>query len=352
MPRVFRFANVCIAGVEAVLPDEVLSTARLEELLAPLYTRLRLPAGRLELMTGIRERRLWPRGMSVGEQSARTAAALLQRLDIDRARIGALIHGSVCRDYLEPATACAVHQSLGLPTDCLVYDVSNACLGLLNGVLQVAALIAAGQIEAGLVVGTESSRALIETTIRALNEDPAMTRERVKGSVASLTIGSGSAALLVTRSDMFPNAPRLVSAVAAAHTEHYQLCQSGRDQAADSHMAPLMETDSERLMQAGIAAGRETFQQWLAAEGWSTADIHKSVCHQVGLTHRKLMLEALELSPERDFFTVDWLGNTGSTALPISYALAVQEGFIKQGERTALLGIGSGINLVFAALES
>ena len=52
---------------------------------------------------------------------------------VERQQIGALVHGSVCRDFLEPATACGVHHGLGLPDRCAVYDVSNACLGLLNG---------------------------------------------------------------------------------------------------------------------------------------------------------------------------------------------------------------------------
>ena len=84
---------------------------------------------------------------------------------------GALIHGSVCRDFLEPATACRVHHGLELPGECMIYDVSNACLGLLNGMIQVASMIELGQIRAGVVVGTECGRELVENTIELLNND-------------------------------------------------------------------------------------------------------------------------------------------------------------------------------------
>ena len=50
----------------------------------------------------------------------------------------------------------------------MIYDVSNACLGMLNGMLQIANMIELGQIQAGLVVGCESGRALVETTIERL----------------------------------------------------------------------------------------------------------------------------------------------------------------------------------------
>ena len=87
------------------------------------------------------------------------------------------MHGSVCRDFLEPATACGVHHRLGLPDRCAVYDVSNACLGLLNGIVQVANMIELGQIRAGVVVGTESSRTLVEATIQHLNADASLSRK-------------------------------------------------------------------------------------------------------------------------------------------------------------------------------
>ena len=96
-------------------------------------------------MTGIRQRRFWPPGMLPGDKSVETAEKAIRIAGIDKQDIGALVHGSVCRDFLEPATACGVHHRLGLPDRCAVYDVSNACLGLLNGMVQVANMIELGR---------------------------------------------------------------------------------------------------------------------------------------------------------------------------------------------------------------
>ncbi|KKK78270.1 hypothetical protein LCGC14_2845230, partial [marine sediment metagenome] len=104
-----------------------------------------------------------------GCQTFPQAEKALRIAGVDKSEIGALVHGSVCRDYLEPATACCVHHRLGLPRECMIYDVSNACLGILNGIVQVAGMIELGQIRAGIVVGTESARPLVENTIRTLN---------------------------------------------------------------------------------------------------------------------------------------------------------------------------------------
>ncbi len=53
-------------------------------------------------------------------------------------QIGLLIDTSVCRARLEPSSAVAVHHELGLPSSCLNFDLSNACLGFVNG-MQLAA---------------------------------------------------------------------------------------------------------------------------------------------------------------------------------------------------------------------
>lgn len=346
-----RYQHVCIESLGYTLPGEIVTSDEIEARLAPLYQRLKLPEGRLELMSGIRERRLWPRGMRPSEKSIESGRKAIHAAGIDPTDIGCLIHGSVCRDQLEPATACRVHDALGLPKDCVVYDVSNACLGLLNGILQVANLIELGQIRAGLVVGTEDSRALLESTIDALNSDQSLTRETVKPAFASLTIGSASAAVLLMHENISRTGNHLVAASARAHTAHHELCAGGHEASSSGQSQILMQTDSEQLLAEGLAAGAATFEQFIAAGGWSRDTIDKTICHQVGGTHRKLMLQSLGLTPERDYATFAWLGNTGSVALPITLALAIESGFVGDGENVALLGIGSGINCLMLAVD-
>jgi len=346
-----RYQHVVLESFGYTLPDEVVATSTIERRLAPLYHRLRLPEGRLELITGIRERRFWEAGVLPSDKSVASAEQAMAAADVGRDAIGVLIHASVCRDFLEPATASGVHHRLRLPRACLVYDVSNACLGILNGMVQVANMIELGQIRAGLVVGTEGSRQLVETTIERLNKDETLSRADIKESIASLTIGSGSVAVLLCDRELSRTGSRMLAATALANTTHHGLCQSGRDASVAGGMRPLMATDSERLMYEGIATGAETLGRFLDESGWSRQDIDRSFCHQVGVAHRKRMLEALQLDPARDFATVETLGNTGSVALPITMAMAVERGLLQPDDRVAMLGIGSGINCLMLAVQ-
>ena len=339
-----RYQRVRLAGLGYTLPEEATTTAALEEQLAPAYQRLRLPAGRLELMTGIRERRFFPPGTRPGQVSVQSGRSALAAAGIDPGLIGALIHGSVCRDFLEPATACGVHHALGLPPHCAVFDVSNACLGILTGMTLAANMIELGQIRAGLVVGTECGRTLVERTIARFNDDHALTRRTVKPLIASLTIGSASAAVVLCDEELAPRAPRLLGGAVRAHTTHNDLCQS-------DGLDTFMQTDSEQLLAEGVAAGRATFGEFLQSVDWRREEIDRTVCHQVGVAHRKLLFEQLELDTALDDSTFEFLGNTGAAALPVTMALAAEAGRFEAGQRVAMLGIGSGINCQMLGVE-
>lgn len=346
-----RYKNVFIEGIAYTLPEQIVTSDDIERQLEPVYRRLRLPEGRLELMTGIRQRRFWPEGTMPGTISVQSAEKVLAASDVDRVDVGALVHGSVCRDFLEPATACGIHHRLGLSDRCMTFDVSNACLGLLNGMVQVANMIELGDIRAGLVVGTESGRELVETTIQTLNADQSLTREQSKSAIASLTIGSASCAVLLVNRDLTQTGNELVATTVRTNSQYHNLCHSGRDSAVGTGMRPLMDTDSEKLMHEGISIGAITFRSLLDEAGWARQELDKIFCHQVGSAHRKLMLDALEVDPGIDYTTFEWLGNTGAVALPITMAVGIENGHLAPGDRVGMLGIGSGINCLMLAIR-
>lgn len=339
-----KFENVCIESLAVALPEEIWSSAAVEERLRPLYERLKLPAGRLELMTGIRERRMWPVGTRASDASAAAGRAVLAKSSLRAEQVELFIHGAVSRDMMEPATASFAHRKIGLPGSAQIFDVSNACLGFLNSLTVAAGLIESGQIRCALIVSGENGRPLVEQTLRTLLET-SLTRNEIKPYFANLTIGSGAVgAMLCHRSLVSGPAHRLLGGIARAATQHSDLCQG------DTHGAEAlaMQTDSEQLLVAGVELARDTWREFTAEQG---SEFGRFVCHQVGSTHRRKLYETLGLDLAKDFSTFETLGNTGSVALPATLALAVDAGAIRAGDRVGLLGIGSGLNCLMLALE-
>lgn len=342
-----KFAHACVESLAAVLPDEVWSSAAIEERLRPLYERLKLPAGRLELMTGIKERRQWAPGTKPSDASAKAGKAVLHRSRFTPDQIEVFIHSSVSRDMLEPATASFAHHKVGLGAHCQIFDLSNACLGFLNGLVTLGAMIDAGQIKCGMVVAGENGRPLVERTIQHLLAAP-LDRNGIKPFFANLTIGSGAVGAIVCHEELLPAGPkhRLVGGAYLSATQHSELCQG--DTAGEELK---METDSEQLLIAGVEVARQTWQHFEQETGWSRATPDRFVCHQVGSAHRRKLYETVGLDLAKDFSTFETLGNTGSAALPTALALAADQGALKSGQKAALLGIGSGINSLMLAVE-
>ncbi len=341
-----RFSNVVLESIAVALPDEVLTSAGVEQRLAPLYERLKLPEGRLELMTGIKERRVWPVGTRPSDASAAAGKALLAKSSLPADKVELFMHCAVSRDMLEPATASFAHRKIGLPATAQIFDVSNACLGFLNAMTIAAGLIESGQIQCALIASGENGGPLVEHTLKTLLEQP-LTRQQIKPFFANLTIGSGAVAAMLCHRDLAPNGHRLLGGIAQAATAHSELCQ-GDTHGADSL---AMQTDSEALLVAGVELAQETWSKFRKEIGWATADFDRFICHQVGSTHRRKLYEALRLDLAKDFSTFETLGNTGSVALPATLATAAETGAIQAGDKVGLLGIGSGLNCLMLAVE-
>ncbi len=345
-----RYRRVCVEAFAHTLPPHVVTSVELERRLTPVYERLGLPHGRLELMTGIRERRFFDPGTRPGTVSCETALKALAQAGLERRDYGLLVHGSVCRDQMEPATACRVHQACRMPVGCPAIDVSNACLGLLSGLLLIADQIELGRIRAGVVVGTETGRDLVESTVDWLATDPNVTRKDGKRAFASLTSGSGSAAIVLCDESISRRKARLLGGAVLTDTTHNQLCAGGLE-AGRGDGRPLMDTDSEGLLHAGVNLALGTWDRFLTNLGWSPNDVQKTVTHQVGRQHRKLLLDGLNLPESLDYPTVEFLGNTGAVALPTAASLAIETGHIQPGDTVAMLGIGSGLSCTMLGME-
>jgi len=346
-----RFNNVCIEAVACHLPENVVTSEDLENRMAPLYERLKLSVGRLELMSGIRERRFWDEGVLPSEVGAIAGERAIEKSGIDRSRIGCLISASVCRDFLEPATASVVHNKLRLPGTAQVFDISNACLGVLNGMVHIANMIELGHIEAGLVVAGENGGPLVCNTIKTLLSKPTVTRKEIKSSFASLTIGSAAVGVLLTHKNISQTGHRLLGGVSFAATQFNNLCRGNDDSGSASNWSPLMETDAETLMKEGCRLAGETWTAFKSSLDWKNEDIDRVFCHQVGTMHRKLLYETIGLSLEKDFSTLEFLGNTGAASLPATLAMGEQKGVLQSGNKSALLGIGSGLNCLMLGIE-
>jgi 3-oxoacyl-[acyl-carrier-protein] synthase-3 len=368
-----RYSRVYLEAIGYELAPVVISTDELEARLEPLYQALRLPMGQLEALTGISERRWWPKDYSVSQGATVAALKALAASNVKASEIDVLIYAGVCREQLEPATACHVAAQLGVSSDATVFDVSNACLGVLNGIVDIANRIELGQCKAGLVVSCETAREINEVVIDQMVQSKSM--DVFKQAVATLTGGSGAVAVLVVDEELSSakrrqllggatkNAPQFhnlcrwgwqsVTSTAdrLLQTEAGGLLKTAFDRGMRHVVTPFMATDAGSVLKYGVDLGSKTWLAFLARLGWRVDHLDKVICHQVGTLHRDTILKSLGIPAHKDFSTFEYLGNIGTVSLPLTAALAEERDFLRPGDRVGFMGIGSGLNCMMLGLK-
>lgn len=342
MPRpVQRFDHVAVSGIAHVDAPVRVTSAALEEQLDATMARIGLPPGTLEALSGIEERRFWHPGTKPSAVATEAATKVLEGSTVEVSEIGALVNTSVDRDFVEPSTACIVHANLGLPPEAINFDVGNACLGFLNGMALVAGMIERGDVDHGLVVDGEGSRFVTEATIARL-ADPACDRQVFRESFATLTLGSGAAAMLLSRAELVEGGHPFRGFISRAATQHHALCRGQVDD---------MRTDTRRLLAAGIVLARDAYKEAVEAFDLSNEAVAMFVMHQVSKVHARQVVETLGLDPDKVPLLYPRFGNIGPAGMVITLSKAVEAGRLATGDRVALMGVGSGLNAAMADLR-
>jgi len=333
-----RFEHVAIAGVTHVDAPHRVTSAEISERLKPTLDRFGMHGNLLEDLAGITARRLYDEDTAPSDAATMAAEKVLAETDIEREKLGILINTSVCRDYLEPSTASIIHGNLQLADHCQNFDVGNACLAFLNGMDIAARMIERGDIEYAMIVDGENSRIITERTIERMLR-PDITEEEFRSEFASLTLGSGGAAMILGRRDLVPDGHAYKGSVTRAATQFSRLCRGNFDR---------MVTDTKTLLVEGLKLAGKTFQAARVAFGWVIGEMDEFVIHQVSRVHSDELIRKLGIDPRKVLTIFPEFGNIGPASVPIALSKLKESGRLEKGTRVALLGIGSGLNCSMA----
>lgn len=329
------FKNVAIEWIAHEDAPYSVTSDELEDQISDTMTRLGIERGRIEGPTGIKSRRYYAPGEKPSEIATRVGRKVIEESGIDPQRIGCLINTSISKDFMEPSVASLVHDNLKLSAHCISFDITNACLGFLNGMNTIAFMIEAGEIEYGLVVSGENSRDIMETTIRRL-QSPQVTKDIYYNNYATLTIGSGGVAMILANKSLSRQQHSLEGSVNMAAPQYSRLCVASNEE---------MRTDSHALLTAGAELIMHTWKlAYQTFEGWGNGGIDLYLPHQVSRKQIQMFADFMGLDMNRIYLILERFGNMASAALPSALSMASRDGSLHTGDRAALVGVGSGLN--------
>ena len=333
--------DVSITGLAHLMPEKRLSSEEINKRLDHTRQRLGMTTDVLGKVAGIEARYLWDRGTTPSSVAGQTGQMALEDAGIQAQDLELLINTSVSRDWLEPSTASIVGGLLGVSSKCQNFDISNACLGFINGMDIAAQMIGAGRIKHALIVNGETSEQVYDATLRRL-ERPDATREEMINDLAALTLGSGAAAMVLSRAEEGDLSGRYMGGVSRSATQFNELCRGNIDR---------MTTDSQQLLEKGMKLARETFEAAQQELGWQVEDFDAFAIHQVSQVHTKSIMRALKIKPEQMITIFPEYGNIGPASVPIALSHLREQGRLGPGARVGLLGIGSGLNCTMAEIR-
>lgn len=334
--------GVRISGVGAEIPPDVVTTAEVEERAG--IARFALAPGWLQRITGVRERR-W--AAPDVQPSDLAAAAARRALDVAGASVhdvDVVIFAGITRDFIEPATSNAVAAKLGAH-DARVFDVTNACNGLIDGLDVADSLIRSGKADRVLVATGERASISIAWHAR--------TMEDLLRSVGGLVVGDGGGAIVVERCADPDRGLR--GRAYRSNAQHWELAIGGRfrptTQACEicgSVVDLRFLCDGRRLFEVGFAMMPEVMQAAMSDTGWAYEELDVVLCHEASkrfVENGMSMLGDADNPGPKIWSTVERFGNTSTVSLPLQMTAALEAGALVPGAKVLALGGSSGVSM-------
>lgn len=348
-----KYNNVVIESLAVNLPPIEVTSAEIEDRLAPVYQKLGIPFGTLEKLSGVASRSIWPPEVMPSHAATQAVKNVLELSNIKPEQIKALISCSVARDFFEPSVASLVHSNLGLSEQSICFDVTNACIGFSDGISVVANLIESGAIEAGVVVSAETAAKMADNTLKYLLNKEDLSREEFLKLLPTFTLGCSSVAYVLCNKNLAPEGHAIKAIVSRSATQFADLCVGNADfcMTQKDDFNPIMETESTKLIGSAAKVGGRAWQDLKAVVNWSKDDVTHVFCHQVGKQVNENFYKEIGLDYAKEYTLYRKYGNPVSAALPTALVLGAQEKPLKGGDKVVLMAFGSGLNCRFVAIE-
>jgi 3-oxoacyl-[acyl-carrier-protein] synthase-3 len=320
------YSSIVHAAVHA--PPGRQSVAEAEDRFRSHSPHISLSPGVLAHMYGLAERTVAPADEQPSDLAAHSARRLFEApgVTIGPSDIDLLIFAGILADMEEPATAHLVADRLGL--NCPVFDLKNACNGVLNAIEVADALIKAGQYRRVLVTTAEVSTRESRWSV----DDPA----DVLTALPSLSTGDMGSALLLEASER----PGVIGSRFFANSWGWPAATLPNPYTHHRAFGEL-RIDSAQLVEsfAGMPA---KVREAIGDLGVKVDELDLVCVHQPSVAFTKVVCEWVGVDPDRVLATFPSHGNVATNTMPLQLATALDTGRLGRGDLVGMFGFASG----------
>lgn len=325
-----RIENVIISGIAACVPPKLVENKDSDLFDDPAELE------RYIKTIGVERRYVAEDGICSSDLCKAAAERLIDEMGVDKSEIGCLIMVTQTPDYIFPATACILQDRLGLPTDCMSFDITMSCPGWIYGLSVMSSLMSAGRIKKGLLlVGETSTKAKSpydHVNLLAGDAGTATILEYKEGVSPLLfsmhTDGSNYRSLIIPdggyRNPVTP------------HSFEYFECKDG---AKRNRLNANMEGDD--ILSFAMHAAPKCIKGLLEHFEIPKEEIDYFLIHQANQMINKLIQKRLKVDDEHCPYNIADFGNSSSTTIPLMIVNKLRNNF--GGKKVVACGFGTGL---------
>ena len=281
--------------------------------------------------TGIRARRIAPKGIHAATMAAEAGRKALAAAGMDPGEVDILIISTATPDRWLPSTACDAQALLGC-TNALAFDIMAACSGWLYGLSMAEGYLAARRGEVALVIATEKMSAIIDWEDRST---AVLFGDGAGAAVLKPANGSGRGILASHHRSDGNLAHLLYRPSGGAVTPMSEEVLRDR-----SH---LMRMEGREIFKNAVRAMAEATHLVLHDAGLTADDVDLMIPHQANLRIIEATAKYAGIPMEKVFVNLDRYGNMSSASIPVALDEARERGLIKSGSHVLTTTFGAGL---------
>lgn len=305
--------GISIRGISAVVPEKKIENRDFLQKFGERKVKMQLK------VTGINRRHIAHDGQEAKDLCLLAAKRLLQKMEIDRTDICVVLFVSQSPSFVIPSTAFWIHDQLGLPGDCIAYDINLGCSGFVEGLNTAASIMQSQEIgKKGLLLNAD-------TLTHYINEDDEAT---------SMIFGDAGTATLIERNltDEFVCLHNVSSA---------------------NYDSILVENQNQKLVMDGMQVFSYTLEKvvdQLNSLLKEQADYDFYLLHQAQKYIVDNIASLSELSQDKVLTSFAEYGNTSGASIPLTVCKNKISFRAGRDYRILISGFGAGLSCASAAV--
>lgn len=321
---------VLIESVSHVLPHTVLDNETLSR---------RHPDWNIDKIadkTGIRQRHIAAGDQFSLELAVEAGHKLIEEHAVDPSTLDFVILCSQTPKHLIPTSACIVQHALGLPTSTGALDVNQGCSGYVSCLALAEGLIVAGRARGVLLITADTYTKLIDEHDRSL-----MT---IMGDAATASVIRAAPEGRGMRQFVFGT-----DGCGAAHITARHSAVKGL--AGNEAYRPDFQMNGAAVFNFVLGTVPSMVDKLLDKAGLCSDEVDLFVFHQANAHMLDSVRLKMGIHPSRFFVSMEDVGNTGASSIPIALCHALRNGKIRPGSKVVLAGFGAGLSWAAGLIE-